>query len=44
MKDVFKFLFMIIVLVFAFWFSFVFFDMVFNSDLSPFWKWILLRR
>ena len=43
MKDVLTFIGMFFLLLFVFLVSFVFFDMVFNSDLSPFWKWILLR-
>jgi hypothetical protein len=43
MKDILTFLGMFLLLLFVLWISFVFFDMVFNSDLSPFWKWIILR-
>ena len=33
----------ILLLLFSIWFGYVIFDMVFYSDLSPFWKWMLLR-
>lgn len=43
MKDILTFLGMFLLLLLVLWVYFVFFDMVFKSDLSPFWKWMLLR-
>ena len=43
MKVILTFLGMLLLLLVVLWVGFVFFDMVFNSDLSPFWKWVLLH-
>lgn len=43
MKDLLKILFLIFAIVFSLWVSNLIFDAVIHSNLSPFWKYVILR-